>query len=143
MLQALVAAAIALLCLAGRAAAAGIEWNPEGWARRCDFSTEDIEVLDVLLINCPRYCAQKSGCTHYAFKIGNTEYGKHYGRCHLKAGPRAKSDAVFTSRASDVCGLLPGAAEVSECSAVSQHARLLTIVACAVVANPLVLSLLL
>ena len=91
------------LLFSGSASTGTINWNGNYWAPACDFQGNDLANILSRGEDCSTRCAERAGCTHYAWTTYNG------GTCWMKQGTVSKSNAIATSDQSMVCGLLPPA----------------------------------
>ncbi len=76
-----------------------IEWEPENWARRCDFTTSVLTTSQVKAEECGGLCSMTQGCTHFTW----TRY--YGGTCWMRQGFVSRSDAI-ESNDDGICGII-------------------------------------
>lgn len=79
----------------------GIQWNKNNWAEGCDFRGNDVKNVRSRSEECVGLCASNSLCSHFNW---NSAFG---GTCWMKQYYGvSKNDAVVTSDASSICGII-------------------------------------
>ncbi len=87
-----------------RATNSQIRWQPEKWAKNCDFPGRDMISLKTLDSKCGLTCLYIPGCTHFTWSSDGSD--PHYGICYIKSGVVTQNDAIFTSQENVICGIV-------------------------------------
>ena len=77
-----------------------INWQMDGWAFGCDFTTRNLAIAKTTRSQCRPLCVRTKGCTHFTWSKSKG------GSCWMKYGAVSKTFAFKTNDMTMVCGII-------------------------------------